>query len=206
MRARTILFEGSDGVGKTTLINNFQAYLAFKHISQFVLRGSGNRSTTKINFAIKDDTTKVGPDTEILLRLAREQERMKLLQENREQYEYILIDRGMISLLSWITYYGREHAKYEALTDELLAALSPCDVVFCHLNFEDSWERVTARGGMRPLDRRELGGSEINARIYSVQWSTFSWFSRPGFAAHEIDMAGSPEDCLRELLGSIGPI
>lgn len=206
MRSRTILFEGSDGVGKTTLLNNFQEYLAFKHISQFVIRGSGNRSTTKINFVIKDEATKLGPDTEILLRLAREHERMKLLQENQAEYEYMLIDRGIVSLLSWITYYGLEYSKYEALTDELLMALGPCDVVFCHLSFEDSWKRVTARGGMRPLDRRELSGREINARIYSAQWSTFSTFSRSGFATHTIDMAGSAEDCLRELLRSIGPI
>lgn len=200
MEAKVVLFEGFDGAGKTTLIEDLAAHLEKQGVSVLVIGEEVSKSIANITSAMKYPDIDVTSSAEILLRLAREVERTKLLNENRARYDFILIDRGLPSLLSWIAYYNESPAKYEGLVADLREGLGPCYFVYCRLDFDSSWTRILARGHVRPLSRREAKGREVNRSFWSIQQEAFANFGGQRMTKYEIDMKVSPQDALRALL------
>ncbi|MBU4350990.1 AAA family ATPase [Candidatus Parcubacteria bacterium] len=199
-KGKIILFEGYDGAGKTTLISLFKRHLSSKGLSSLVIDNTGNRVTANIDFAIRDGVLEIAPATEILLRLARECERIKTLKTEITKYNYIILDRGIVSLISWIHYYNLPYEKYKLHIEEIIEEMSPCYLVDCYLNYDESWNRVLSRGN---LSKKESRGKEINNRAFTVQREIFSHFNWPEITKYEINTKGSREDCLQELLACL---
>ena len=199
-KGKIILFEGYDGAGKTTLISLFKRHLSSKDLSSLVIDNTGNRVTANIDFAIRDGVLEIAPATEILLRLAREYERMEILRENKAKYDYIVFDRGILSLISWIRYHNQPYAKYKAFVEDILREMAPCYLIDCYLDFNESWSRVLSRGS---LTKKESSGRKINNKIFSAQRETFSNFSWPGIIKYKINTKNTKEGCLQELLACL---
>lgn len=200
MKNEIILMEGFDGAGKSTLIKNFQQFLSSERLSSLVIDQKNTRVISNINHAMKDETTEIAPAIEILLRFAREHERMKILKENRSEYDYLILDRGILSAISWIYYYNQSYEKYRQISEEILNELGQIKLIYCFAHFEDCWKRVISRGN---LTKKEQKGEEINRRMYQVQTNTFLRFNFPSIAKYEISTSGSQEDCLKNLLDCI---
>jgi thymidylate kinase len=201
METKVVLVEGFSGSGKTTLTESLAAYLVTQAFTVLVIGEEASKSVANITAILRDPDIDITPATEILLRLAREFERMKLLDESRGRYDFILIDGGLPSLLSRIPYYNGTTTKYDALVAELRDRLGYYDLVNCRLDFDRCWTRILARGHSRSLNK-EASGPEVNRSFWSIQQQAITRLGGNRVAEYEIDMNANPEDALRALLQS----
>lgn len=194
-----VLVEGFSGSGKTTLAESLAAYLVSQAFTVLVIGEEASKSVANITVILRDPDIDITPATKILLQLAREFERMKLLDESRGRYNFIIIDGGLPSLLSWIAYYNGTATKYDALVAELRDRLGSYYLVNCCLDFDKCWTRILASGHFRRLDKEALG-PEANRLFWSVQQQAITRFDGNRVAEYDIDMNANPEDALRLLL------
>lgn len=116
MTGKFIVFEGSDGSGKTTILNNVKKYLDESGIDYVLTREPGG---TKISEEIRDillanGNGEMGHRTEALLFAAsRAQHVEELIRPNIEAGRLVISDRFVISSLAYQG-FGRELG-YEAV-------------------------------------------------------------------------------------------
>jgi len=201
MKSNVLLFEGYDGSGKTTLIQNFQKYIAEKGHSSLIIGRDFNKVIKNITFAIKDKETEITPRTEILLRFAREYERIKILRDNISKYNYLILDRSIISTISWIYYYNCSFEDFRCLATSISEEIGICKLIYCHLPFQTSWNRITSRGS---LSKKELMGEKVNKMMYDALLQTFNIINYSTMDKIEITTQKSRADCLKELILKLG--
>jgi thymidylate kinase len=198
METKVVLIEGFSGSGKTTLAESLAAYLVAQDFAVLVLGEEASKSVKNITAILRDPNIEITPATEILLRLAREFERMDLLDESRDRYNFIIIDGDLQSLLSRIAYSGAV-AKYEALVAELRNKLSAYYLVNCRLDFDRCWARILERDQFHPLDK-EAARTEVDRSFWSIQQQAIVRLGGNRVAEYEVDMETDPKDALRALL------
>ena len=198
METKVVLVEGFCGSGKTTLTESLAAYLATQAFAVLVIGEEASKSVANVTAILRDPDINITPATEILLRLAREFERMKLLNGSRGRYNYILIDGGLPSLLSRIAYYNGTTTNYDALVAELRDRLGSYYLVNCRLDFDRCWTRILACGNYRNLNKE--AGPEANRSFWPIQQQAITKLGGNRVAEYEIDMNANPQDALRALL------
>ncbi len=199
MTNKILLFEGYDGSGKTTLIENFEKFLKEKGKTCLLVGRDYNRPINTITEIIKDKESEINPTSEILLRLARETERVKILNQNLDNYDYIILDRSVVSATSWVKFYNQTADKYTDIVSEIVNAIGSCHLVYCFLPFEDTWERVNSRPD-KPLSKKEEKGKETNAKMFEALRQTFLDFNFPTVNKIEIKTHQTREECISNLL------
>jgi len=202
MSGKILLFEGSDGSGKTTLIENFKTFLT-KSGKNFLLVGRDyNKSITTITQIIQDKESEINTTTEILLRLAREAERIKVVNQQLNNYDYIILDRSFISATSWVKYYDHSPKTYSDIVSEIVHSIGSCELVYCFLPFDEAWTRTTSRTD-KPLSKKEEKGKEENEKIFNALRQTFLDFNFPTVNKIEIQANKTREDCISDLLTAL---
>ncbi len=199
MGTRVLLFEGPDGSGKTTLIENFQNHLMKRGRTILLVGRDFNETIDSITKIITNKNIELDSNTEILLRLARENERIKIVAQNIPNYEYLILDRSIISAVSWINFHNQDSNKYRNLVLDLTKKLGKCEVIYCQLPFEESWKRTTNRPE-KELSKKEAKGKEFNRKIFEVLRTIFIEFNYENILKYEISAMQSKEDCLSNLL------
>ena len=130
MKSKILLFEGYDGSGKSTLIDNYVNFLKRNGKSVFLVGRDLNTGINYLTKIIRDKDLIIDPTTEILVRLARENERIAILKEERFRHDYIIFDRSLLSAISWIKYYHQSFSKYEPLISYVFKDYGVCFLIY----------------------------------------------------------------------------
>ncbi len=199
MIATILIFEGYDGSGKTTLIKNLELFLIQKGKKCILIGRDYDKGIKNITNIIQDKESPIGPITEILLRLARENQRVETLKQVADQYDYILLDRGIISAVSWIYYYSQVIDKFRNIIKDIVSSIGNCYIIYCYLPFEETWKRINNRVD-QALSKKEQKGKDENKKMFDALHQTFIDFNYKTIERVEIKTDKSREDCLVELL------
>lgn len=199
MSIKVLLFEGSDGAGKTTLIDNFTSYLNRSGKTFLLVGRDYNKPINTITQIIQDKELEVNSTSEILLRLARESERIKVVNQELNNYDYIILDRSFVSATSWIKYYNLSSITYSNIVSELVNSIGSCNLVYCFLSFEESWARTNSRTD-KALSKKEEKGKQENEKIFNALREAFLNLDFPTVSKIEIQANKSKEDCISDLL------
>ncbi|THV41485.1 dTMP kinase [Glycomyces buryatensis] len=159
-----IAFEGSDGSGKTTLIELTAAILRAKGVEQQVVGKSDGAETRLITQLIQSPDLSYTTATEALLKLAREHQRFAYA----DRSPVTLLDRGLVSIASVLNAQNIDLEPYRSQFNACLAEVEDYATVYCDISFDRSWERMTrrARETGAPLSKKELRGPEFNRDVH----------------------------------------
>ncbi len=169
---RVIIFEGTDGSGKSTLIKGLSSYFRKNNITFFVITKELNILTKKISTLIQDSN--LNCISEIFLRLAREF--IKIEKIVKDEYDYYLLDRGILSIITMIKVNNLKISLFEHALKDLNAKLKNNGTVLCHPSFEISRNRTINRQKEcgKELTKKELKGYDYNKKIYTIFSEEFS--------------------------------
>lgn len=199
MNNKILLFEGYDGSGKTTLIENFEKFLVGRKMSSLLVSRDFNKQINAITEIIKDKESQINSSTEIHLRYAREIERVEVIKQNLAKFDFIILDRSVVSATSWIQFYNQDKNKYTDTISEIVTTIGECHLIYCYLPFEDTWNRVNSRQD-KALSKKEEQGKETNLKLFEALRQTFLDFNFPTVNKIEIETNQTRDKCLEELL------
>lgn len=160
---KLILFEGTDGSGKTTLINNFKDYLNKRNKTCQIIDKSTIATAKSITSVYNN--AELHKLTEIYLRVAREFAKINAIDET---CDYVIIDRALISLISTINIYDFKTEEFDSVISKLIENYGFYSTVFCCPPFEIARKRIEERAlkTKKPLSKKEQKGFEYNKKIY----------------------------------------
>lgn len=141
--SKLLIFEGIDGSGKTTLINNYNNFLCKEGYKTSIISKDLNIITQKLIYPFVG--IKITPEAEICARLAIEFE--KLFEINKKDADYYLCDRSILTIISIIHLLEIDYLIFKEIINSLYNKLEPCGLVFTSLPFIKAQERVLSRDG-----------------------------------------------------------
>ena len=185
MNSKVIIFEGYDGAGKGTLIRKLIDSLSGKSVRVI---GRKNEPRLKpISEIIECANPPFEKQTEVLLRIALEAERLKLVEEYSVCHDFVFLDRGFISAKAWVDYYDLNHSNFVALFQSLERKLEGATLIFCQCDFERCWRRIKRKN---EKSKKELLGKKINADWFFKYRAQFREFRKSRYKIVEIDTTG----------------
>ena len=184
MSHNILIFEGYDGAGKGTLIDAVRDYFSDKTIR--VIGRKNEIQLQPISNLIEDETKKYSLDTELLLRIALEKERQKIISDAIRKYDIVILDRGFISLRSWVYHYHLEISNYINLFETLEKEIKKSTVIFCSADFETCWERINQKDSK---SKKELLGKEENKRFHTEHKEVFDKYQNDNTTKIIVDTA-----------------
>jgi len=99
----------------------------------------------------------------MLLRIAVEIERTRIICRTLETGAVVVADRGVTSMRAWFDYLAVARQPFEPLLDELDGFYQGALTVVCSADFDTCWTRSTARGAQSRKDRL---GPDLNRRYF----------------------------------------
>src|SRR5260221_1515290 len=161
MNKNVFIFEGYDGAGKSTLIKGFIESLGNKTCR---IVGRKSEPTLKgISSAIEDSVNALENRVEVFLRAALEIERLNLVKHSQKKFDFVVLDRGVISARSWVDYYNLNHSDYSKMFKIVERALEGATIIFCRCSFEKCWRRIKDKN---EKSKKELLGKTTNSLWY----------------------------------------
>ncbi len=160
-----LIFEGTDGSGKSTTIHNF--------VQRLETHGKTYQLITKDNDPLTRQITEVyfkkpiADEVEICLRLARELVKTELIDRS---VDVVVIDRGLISIVSSIIIFGLSLETFAPIASVVVAKYGEFNTIFCcppyHIARKRVKDKVLDTGGL--MSKNESRGDEYNMRLYQV--------------------------------------
>ena len=205
-RGLLVVFEGAEGVGKSTQVERLAAWLAAAGVPHHRFREPGGTPLGEaVRALLLDPANEIEPGAEALLFMAA---RAQLLAEARTllaQGHVVVLDRFFLSTYAYqVAGRGLPEGEIRAANALATAGLVPDVTLLLALPDDEAGRRVDARGGR---DRIERAGSAFHARVAAA----FLAFADPAWgAAHpeagpivRIDATGAPETVGARLLGAL---
>lgn len=158
-----VVFEGYDGSGKSTLINAVLSELSGR--SMRVVGRKKEPELVDISKILERDDLRPDPNVEMLLRIASEVERQKIITKSLSCHDVVLCDRGIISMVSWFDYLGVSREPYEPLLERLRGYHQNALTIVCVADFDTCWKRSSIRPEQSRKDRL---GVDVNRRYFSL--------------------------------------
>lgn len=167
MRGKFIVFEGSDGSGKTTILNNIKKYLDDNKIDYIMTREPGG---TEISEKIRDillsnDNDEMCPRTEALLYAAsRAQHIDEVIKPALAKGKLVISDRFVMSSLAYQG-YGRElgYERVKMVNDFAIDETLPDYTIFLNV---DPITVLNRKRSNVVADRLENEDEEYHKRVY----------------------------------------
>ena len=167
MKGKFIVFEGSDGSGKTTILNNVREYLDDNNIDYVLTREPGG---TKIsegirNVLLANDKTEMSHRTEALLfAAARAQHVDEIIKPNLRKGRLVISDRYVMSSLAYQG-YGRELGvdRVKAINDFAIDGIKPDYTIFFNV---DPITVLDRKRKAVEADRLENEDESYHTRVY----------------------------------------
>jgi dTMP kinase len=128
-----IVFEGTEGSGKTLHINFVSKYLKKKKIKHIIIREpGGNNNSEKIRKLILDNKSNFNRNTDLLLYFAARSENVETLKKNYKK-KIILIDRFIDSTIAYQHFgFGIKKSIIDTIQKFLMKSLKP-DFTFLNI-------------------------------------------------------------------------
>ncbi|MDO5027350.1 MAG: dTMP kinase [Tissierellia bacterium] len=167
MRGKFIVFEGSDGSGKTTILNNIKKYLDDNNYDYVMTREPGG---TKISESIREnllsnDNEGMSFRTEALLfAAARAQHVDEVIKPNLEKGRLVISDRFVMSSLAYQA-YGRElgYERVKAINDFAIDGILADHTIFFNV---DPITVLNRKKKNVEADRLESEDDTYHKRVY----------------------------------------
>jgi len=128
-----IVFEGTEGSGKTLHINFVSKYLKKKKIKHIIIREpGGNNNSEKIRKLILDNKSNFNRNTDLLLYFAARSENVETLKKNYKK-KIILIDRFIDSTVAYQHFgFGIKKSIIDSIQNFLMKSFKP-DFTFLNI-------------------------------------------------------------------------
>lgn len=167
MKGKFIVFEGSDGSGKTTILNNVKKYLDDNNIDYVLTREPGGTMISEgiRNVLLANDKTEMSNRTEALLfAAARAQHVDEIIKPNLEKGRLVISDRFVMSSLAYQG-YGRELGvdRVKAINDFAIDGVEPDYTIFFNVDPITVLER---KRKAVEADRLENEDESYHTRVY----------------------------------------
>ncbi|TDB93195.1 AAA family ATPase [Actinomadura sp. 7K534] len=203
MKRRSVVFEGYDGSGKSSLIDAVRASLVGNDIR--VVGRKTEPELLGISSVLEREDLRPLPNVEVLLRIALEIERQCVIDRSLRNHDMVFCDRGMISLLSWFDYLHVAREQYEPLLQGLMDYHCNSLTVVCEADFDTCWTRVNDRSIKSWKERQ---GFELNRRYFAMYENSVRCYAATGADLVFIDTAQSSlaesADHIKRVLDSRG--
>jgi len=159
-----IVFEGAEGVGKTTQLQRLCAYLDRAGVPYAALREPGG---TPLGEAIRrlllDPTYEVMPRAEALLFMAARAQLVRRIWNERQSGRVVLLDRFFLSTYAYqVAGRGLSEEDIETINEFATGGLKPDVTLLLTSTVEQGLARVDSRG---PRDRMESAGEDFHERV-----------------------------------------
>lgn len=205
-RGLLVVFEGAEGVGKTTQVERLVARLAAAGVPHRRLREPGGTPLGEaVRALLLDPAAEIEPAAEALLFMAA---RAQLLAGARARVaggEVVVLDRFFLSTYAYqVAGRGLPEAEVRAANALATGGLVPDLTLLLALPDDEAGRRVDARGGR---DRIERAGSAFHGRVAAA----FAAFADPAWGAGHpeagpivrIDAGGPPEAVERRVASAL---
>jgi dTMP kinase len=201
-RGLLVVFEGAEGVGKSTQVRWLADRLAAAGLRCATLREPGGTVLgEQVRALLLDPESAVGPRAEALLFMAARAQLMTRVASALDQGEIVLLDRFFLSTYAYQV-AGRGLPEREVREANRLATggLVPDLTLLLTLPAGESEARVDARGGR---DRIEQAGRAFHERVTAA----FRDFAAPEWGATHpeagpivpVDASGAPDEVARRV-------
>ncbi|OOR91680.1 dTMP kinase [Moraxella caviae] len=202
--AKFISLEGSEGVGKTTAINELCQYLDAKGIRYVRTREPGGSAfAEKLRALLLDPDTAINVDTELLLMFAARADHLhQTILPALDAGVWVVCDRFLDSTLAYQG-YGREHGddailkKIAALSEHFVPRL-PDMTLWLDLDVQIGMERAAKRSAKDRFEALEIAFFERVRAGFATQAA-----ANPD-RIHRIDASGAPDDVLAQMVAVLG--
>ncbi|MFF0468144.1 AAA family ATPase [Micromonospora zamorensis] len=177
-----LVLEGYDGSGKSTLIDAVRSRLASASIR--VVGRKTEPELADISKILEREDLRPDPGVEMLLRIASEVERLRIITRSLFDYDLVVCDRGMISMLSWFDYLGVLREPYEPILYRLYEHHRGALTIVCRADFETCWARSSRRSEQSRKDRL---GKDLNRQYFAAYGSNVEKYAASASGVAFID-------------------
>jgi thymidylate kinase len=184
MNRNLYIFEGYDGSGKGTLISELAQFLRSTNKTYRIVGRKDEEALKPISLVIEDPGRGLSHRTEMLLRIALEVERLRLITQYQGQHDCLILDRGPLSLQAWIRNYDLDPAPFLALLEYVDEALAGSVIFYCDCDFERCWTRI---GEKATKSWKESLGKAANAEWHKKYHSVRESFSKKNYRIIDVD-------------------
>lgn len=180
---RFLTFEGYDGSGKSTLID--QIHAAWSSPTPLRVVGRKNEPQLRgISRAIETDDLRHSPEVEMMLRIALEKERGHIVRTAVTSGALVVCDRGIVSLVSWFDYLDVDRAPYRSIVSPIEDRYRDAVTIVCSADFDTCWSRIEDRP---ERSSKELLGPDANRLFFSQYQSNLDYYASKDFDIVLID-------------------
>jgi dTMP kinase len=167
-RGKLIVFEGAEGVGKTTQIRRLDETLAARGIPRLLVREpGGTRVGDEIRRLLLDPGPELAPRTEALLFMASRAELVdRVIQPALAEGLIVVADRFFLSTYAYqIAGRGLDETEVTRANQFATDRLVPDLTILLRLSVADSLARTDSRGSR---DRIEAAADEFHQRVVAA--------------------------------------
>lgn len=184
------------------LLSKFYKIVKKKGKSCLLIGRDFNKQINAISEILRNKEVNLSPLSEIYLGIAREIERVRILEENQSTCDYIIFDRSIISVLSWIEFHNQSKELFSPFISGILDNIGHCFLIYCYLPFEESWDRTSNRPESLRSKKDEKGKDE-NKKMFDSFRKTLNELSNLNVSKFEIDTSKPKMENLNKLIAYI---
>ncbi len=210
MKGRVIVFDGPDGVGKTTQLKLTAEYLADRGYDVYTTRASGGTPIGEALRVVSLSDTERPPETDLYISLAMHTALGLDLEKRRKKGQICIVDRGPMAIMAYNT-YGSELKDQQLGFDtfeKMMKLWAPDTAVFLDAAQSIVDERRKSRTG-KPLDYFEKKGEAYHQRVrkgYEKALEILEANPDWGISVKTIDGAPTQDEVQAEIRHIVEPI
>jgi dTMP kinase len=201
-----IVFEGGEGVGKSTQIRLLAEYLAESAVPGVALREPGGTPLgEELRRVVLSPDHEISPRAEALLFMAARAQLIKRIQLERREGRVVLLDRFFLSTYAYqVSGRGLAEEDIAMINDFATGGLKPDVTLLLTLPVKQGLARVDARGAR---DRMESAGDDFHERVAEA----FHDFTERVWKRHDpvfgdvlkVDATGAAEEVFARVLDKL---
>ena len=201
-----IVFEGAEGVGKSTQLGRLREYLERARVPHVALREPGGTPLgEEIRRLLLDPAYDVMPRAEALLFMAARAQLVRRIWHERQAGRVVLLDRFFLSTYAYqVAGRGLSEEDIETVNEFATGGLKPDVTLLLTSTVEQGMARVDSRG---PRDRMESAGEEFHERVTEAfhDFTERDWKRRdPTFGeVLKVDATGTVDEVFGRVLDTL---
>jgi len=201
-----IVFEGAEGVGKSTQLGRLREYLERVGVQHVALREPGGTPLgEEIRRLLLDPGYDVMPRAEALLFMAARAQLVRRIWHERQAGRVVLLDRFFLSTYAYqVAGRGLSEEDIETVNEFATGGLKPDVTLLLTSTVAQGMARVDSRG---PRDRMESAGEEFHERVTEAfhDFTERDWKRRdPTFGeVLKVDATGTVEEVFGRVLDTL---
>ena len=202
-----IVFEGAEGVGKSTQLRRLAEHLERAGVPFVARREPGGTPLgEEIRRLLLDAAFDVAPRAEALLFMAARAQLVRDIWQQRQQGRIVLLDRFFLSTYAYqVRGRGLSEEDIGTINEFATGGLKPSVTLFLTSSAKQGLARVDARGGAR--DRIESAGDDFHERVTEAfhDFTERDWTRRDSLFGEvlKVDATGTVDEVFARVLENL---